>query len=92
MEHRIPVTVSRFFGIIISMYYNNRQLPPHFNVCYEKQTAAVDIQQLTILQGQLTPRLHGLVIEWASLHKTELLKNWELAKNNAPLEKIKPLE
>jgi hypothetical protein len=31
-------------------------------------------------------------MEWASLHKEELLEDWALAEQQAPLKKIKPLE
>jgi hypothetical protein len=34
----------------------------------------------------------GLVIEWASLHKRELIENWELAAKCAVLNNIDPLE
>ena len=32
-----------------------------------------------------------LVFEWMDLHKEELMKNWELARNGEPLNKIEPL-
>jgi hypothetical protein len=83
--------ISRFFGIIIAMFYNDHP-PPHFHVRYGQQKAIVSIQTLTVLEGKLSPRLLGLVIEWAALHQTELLKNWELARHNEPLEKVEPLE
>jgi hypothetical protein len=47
---------------------------------------------LSVLAGELSPRVRGMVIEWATLHQTELLQNWELARQNMPLEKIIPLE
>jgi len=40
----------------------------------------------------LLPRAFELVIEWATLHQAELLENWELARQQAPLIKIDPLE
>lgn len=83
--------ISRFFGIIIAMYYNDHP-PPHFHVRYGQQKAIVSIQKLTVLEGKLSPRLLGLVVEWAALHQTELLKNWELARRNEPLAKVEPLE
>jgi Domain of unknown function (DUF4160) len=92
MKRKIPITLSRFFGVIISMHYNDSSPPPHFHVHYDNQNAIIDIQSLTILQGKLTPRLRGLITEWAALHQNELFRNWELAQKNAPLEKIKPLE
>jgi hypothetical protein len=31
-------------------------------------------------------------MEWASLHRAELLRDWDLARELAPLERIAPLE
>ena len=83
--------ISRFFGIIIAMFYDDHA-PPHFHVRYGEQKAIIAIDTLTILRGQLAPRVRGLVLEWAALHKEELLEDWTLAKNQAPLKKIQPLE
>ncbi|HAG80665.1 MAG TPA: transcriptional regulator [Cyanobacteria bacterium UBA11162] len=83
--------ISRFFGIIIAMYYNDHP-PPHFHVRYGQQKAIIDIQSLSILEGKLSPRVLGLVIEWAVSHQAELLQNWELARQQEPLESIQPLE
>ena len=60
--------ISRFLGIIITMYYNNHP-PPHFHVRYNQQKAIIDIQNLSILEGKLTPRVFGLVIEWAAINQ-----------------------
>jgi hypothetical protein len=83
--------ISRFFGIIITMYYNDHA-PPHFHVRYGQQKALIAIESLAILEGNLKPRALGLVIEWASQHRGELMHNWQLARQNSPLEKILPLE
>ena len=83
--------ISRFFGIIITMYYNDHS-PPHFHVRYGQQKALIAIESLSVLQGNLKPRTLGLVIEWASQHQAELMHDWELARQNAPLETIQPLE
>jgi hypothetical protein len=83
--------ISRFFGIIIAIYYNDHP-PPHFHVRYGQQKAIIEIQFLSILEGKLSPRALGLVIEWASSHQAELLQNWELARQQEPLEPIQPLE
>ncbi len=50
------------------------------------------IESPALLMGRLPPRVHGLVIEWAVLHRDELLTNWRLAEIQAPLESIAPLE
>ena len=83
--------ISRFFGIIITLYYNDN-LPPHFHVRYGQQKAIVDIQTLTILQGELSSRVFNLVKEWAIEHQAELLTNWERARQADPLEPIALLE
>jgi len=83
--------ISRFFGIIITMYYNDHA-PPHFHVRYGQQKALIAIESLAVLQGNLKPRPLGLAIEWASQHQAELIHDWELARQNAPLETIQPLE
>ena len=83
--------ISRFFGIIIAMYYNDHP-PPHFHVRYGQQKAIIEIQSLAVLEGKLSPRVLGLVIEWAASHQAELLQNWELARQQDPLEPIQPLE
>ena len=83
--------VSRFFGIIIAMFYDEHN-PPHFHARYGKQKVAIEIDTLRILDGKIPHRALGLVIEWASQHQEELLQNWELARNEKPLEKITPLD
>jgi hypothetical protein len=83
--------ISRFFGAIITMYYNDHP-PPHFHVRYNKQKALISIQTLEILEGELSSRLLKLVQEWASEHQDELMQNWELARTNQSLNKISPLE
>lgn len=83
--------ISRFFGIIITMYYNDHA-PPHFHVRYGSQKALISIENFTVLEGKLKPRAFGLVIEWASMHQAELMNDWELARQHAKLQKIQPLE
>ncbi len=83
--------VSRFLGIVISLYYNDHP-PPHFHARYGELKAIIEIESLTVLYGELTPRVLGLVVEWAALHKVELLTDWELARKQEPLVQIAPLE
>ena len=83
--------ISRFFGIIVAMFYNDHA-PPHFHVRYGEQKAIIAIETLRLLEGKLKPRTLGLVIEWASLHQSELMEDWELARLMQPLKSIQPLE
>ncbi len=83
--------ISRFFGIIIAMFYNDHP-PPHFHVRYGSQRAVIGIETLALLDGDLSPRVLGLVVEWAALHKPELLDNWNRARTQSPLSRVQPLE
>jgi hypothetical protein len=83
--------ISRFFGIIVLMYFKDHP-PPHFHVRYGEQRALISIEALTLLEGKLSPRALGLVVEWASLHREELMADWELARRQRPLNTIRPLE
>ena len=83
--------IARFFGIIISMYYDDHN-PPHFHARYGDESVVVSISALTILEGQMSPRAFGLVIEWAALHKEELMEDWDLARKNQSPKKITPLK
>lgn len=42
--------ICRFFGIIISLNYNDHP-PPHFHVRYAEQQAIVAIDTLSVLEG-----------------------------------------
>jgi hypothetical protein len=83
--------ISRFFGIVVGMFYGDHP-PPHFHVRYGEQRALVAIEPVAVLRGQLSPRVLGLVTEWAALHGTELLEDWNRAQRNEPLRPIAPLE
>ena len=83
--------ISRFFGIIIAMFYNDHG-PPHFHARYGEQRAIIDIESLTVLRGRLSPRVLGLVTEWAAMHQQELRENWRFARHQAALKPIRPLE
>jgi len=83
--------ISRFFGIIVAMYYNEHN-PPHFHVRYGDYKAEIDIRRLCVLAGKLPPRALGLVIEWATQHQDDLMEDWELARQDAELKAIAPLE
>jgi hypothetical protein len=56
--------ISRFFGIIIAMFYDDHN-PPHFHAWYGKDGVAIEITSLRVLEGQIPARALGLVMEWA---------------------------
>ena len=82
--------LSRFLGIIVSMYFDDHS-PQHFHVRYNDFRAVISISDLLLIEGTLPPRVFGLVIEWAGLHKKELLENWNMVKETGKYFKIEPL-
>lgn len=82
--------ISRFFGIIVSMYFDDHN-PPHFHARYGEFEAIIAISDFSVIEGDIPSRALGLVIEWASLHKKELLVDWELVKNYKSPKAIEPL-
>ena len=67
--------ISRFFGIVIRMFYNDH-LPSHFHVEYNEHHAKVSIEDIKVIDGKLPSRVLGFVVEWASLHQAELRNEW----------------
>ncbi len=82
--------ISRFFGIIISMFYDEH-LPPHFHATYNEYNAEIKISDFSIIEGKLPARVLGLVVEWAAIHKVEIEENWKRIENLETLKKIEPL-
>ena len=82
--------ISRFLGIIIMIYYKEHN-PPHFHVKYNEYRAIFSINDLEMIEGDLPKRVISIVLEWAFIHRKELLEDWELAIKNEPLKKIEPL-
>ena len=74
MLARVP-TISRFYGIVIRMYFSDHA-PPHFHAVYADQEAVIAIASGAVLRGALPDRALRMVREWASIHRDELA-NWE---------------
>lgn len=82
--------ICRFLGISILMYFNEHD-PPHFHVRYNEYRAVISIQDLMLRDGELPSRVMGLVLEWANLHRQELLDNWNSIRSTGKFHKIDPL-
>jgi len=83
--------ISRFYGIVVAVFYNEHN-PPHFHARYGEYKVAIDIRSLNVLEGRLPGRALGLVVEWASQHQDELLQDWQLAESGKSPNKIAPLK
>ena len=83
--------ISRFYGIIIRMFYDDHD-PAHFHAYYGKNAAKFAIDDLRIISGKLPKRAVAHVLEWAFEHRQELKANWETMVNDEKPRKIKPLK
>jgi hypothetical protein len=83
--------VSKFFGIIIRMFYDEHN-PPHFHAEYQNNKAVFDFDG-NVTKGSLESRTATkLVREWIDLHVSELRENWNLAGEGREINKIEPLK
>lgn len=84
----VPV-LSRFYGIIIRMYFlQSEHNPPHIHAIYNEDVAAIDFMTGDVIEGDLPPKALAMVREWIGLHKDELKEMWE----TQDFRKIEPLE
>lgn len=84
----MPV-LSRFYGIIIRMYFlGSEHNPPHIHAIYNDTVAAIDIMNGDVLDGFLPGKALHMVQEWVALHRDTLLEIW----NTQEFRNIPPLE
>ena len=82
--------ISRFFGIVITMYYDDHARP-HFHARFGGQAIAIEIDGDGV-SGSFPPHRLTLLFEWRDRHREELRANWNrLRAGEAPLP-ISPLE
>jgi hypothetical protein len=82
--------LSRFFGIIVTMYHNEHGVP-HVHLRYGEHRATIEILSERV-HGALPVRVRALGLDWMRLHRAELLENWQRAREGVPLHPISPLE
>lgn len=72
--------------------YLNEHAPPHFHASYGEHEAVFCIDSLEVIRGFLPRRAHVLTLEWAALHRRELVENWGLCATKQHPKAIPPLE
>ena len=78
----MPV-LSRFYGIIIRMYFlQNEHNPPHIHAIYNDDVAAIDFMTGKVLEAL------AMVQEWIGLNRDALKTIWETQE----FKKLPPLE
>lgn len=85
--------ISRFFGIIIRMFVESggRHQQPHFHAYYQDCEGVFAIHSLECLAGRLPLGQRRLVEAWAEIHRSELVRDWEVLQSGKPPFKIEPL-
>ena len=83
--------VSRFYGILVRVNYRKGE-PPHFFAVRSTTVAKIRIRDLALLGGRMPKRGVRLVMEWAAMHRQELLNAWERSRRGESPRKIAPLD
>ena len=83
--------VSWFYGITVCVDAVDEG-PPRICARYEECEVEVSLASLEVLAGGLPPTAYGLVIEWAAIHRAELLEAWERARRGEAPGQIAPLD
>lgn len=85
---RMP-EVSRFFGIIVRMFYDDHE-SPRFHAVYGQYSVAIEVEGDGI-RGRFPPNRLMLVYEWRDRHREELMANWRRLHDGRPVVPIEPL-
>ena len=81
--------ISEFLGITIFMNFESQD-QPNFQALYNGRHGLFSTSKLNYSQGNLPPKIVGLVIDWAALHRKELMANWECIREAGTGHKISP--
>jgi len=82
--------ISRFYGIIITMYYVYHARP-HFHARFGEHSISMEIDG-DGLSGSFPPHRLPLLFAWRDEHRKELRSNWERLRQSQPPIAIAPLE
>jgi len=83
--------ISRFFGIVIAMYFDDHG-PPHFHARHSEGSAKVRVDTLEVIESSLGRRQLRFVLAWAELHQDDLSENWRRARAGETLRQVEPLQ
>ena len=79
--------ICTFYGIVISMYFNDH-LPPHIHARYGEYQAQILIADGSVLDGELPIRAEQLVKEWVQINKSALENQWKTQR----IQQLPPLK
>ena len=84
-------TISRFYGVVIAMFFDDHGYP-HFHARRAEGQAKVRIDILEVIESTMPRRQMRFVLAWAELHQDELRENWRRAREGETLLEIEPLK
>lgn len=79
--------ITRFYGILIKIFFRNEHNPPHIHAIYGEYNGLFEISTMKMIEGDLPKKAQSLVEEWGSQYKDELMDMW----NNKVVTKLPPL-
>lgn len=87
-------TISMFYGILVSMFFEESEKHhlPHIHVRYSGDKASIAIEDGRVLAGNFPARQLKMVQAWVEIHKDELFADWELATSGEEPFRIAPLQ
>jgi hypothetical protein len=71
----MPV-IARFYGISVKMYFKEHGIP-HFHAIYNEFNGVFNVETLEMIEGDLPGKAKQLILEWAKIHKNELIDMWK---------------
>ena len=84
----MPV-IARFFGMVVKMFFLGKEHGvAHIHVIYGEYAGVIDVATGDMLEGDLPQRALGMVSEWVSLHRADLMEMW----NTQNIRALPPLE
>ena len=85
--------MSQFYGIIISMYFNDtdRHHLPHIHVQYAESRCTFDFNG-NVLSGNIPNKQRKLVEAWIELRKEELIALWNILQDGNKGFSIDPIK
>ncbi len=70
--------ISRFYGIIIKMFFKPKEHEPsHIYALYGENIGVFNIKTLAMTEGDLPRRAQELVTEWLKQNQKELQEMWD---------------
>lgn len=80
--------ISRFYGIIIKMFFKPKEHEPaHIHAIYGEYIGVFNITTHNMIDGDLPKRAQELVQDWLKQHDIELQNMW----NSQHFKKLPPL-